>query len=61
MPSLDEGLIGRLFQKAGAARWDVPREAFAEALEQSAAHAEQSLEADHRDWLRLMREAEWFG
>jgi hypothetical protein len=24
-------------------------------------HAEQSLEADHRDWLRLMREAEWFG
>jgi hypothetical protein len=24
-------------------------------------YAEQSLEADHRDWLRLMSQAEWFG
>lgn len=35
MPGLDARLIGQLYDRAGAARWDVPRERFAAALETS--------------------------
>jgi RNA polymerase sigma-70 factor (ECF subfamily) len=39
MPRISEALVRRLFRNARAERWDVPLEAFAEALDRSAARA----------------------
>jgi RNA polymerase sigma-70 factor, ECF subfamily len=39
MPRISDALVRRLFRKAGAERWDVSPEAFAEALDRSVARA----------------------
>ena len=44
---MDHRRVARLYQQAGAGRWDLPLDAFAEALDASAAHAFKTRERTH--------------